>query len=94
VALAVDPLAHRRAAAERAGAELALAPEDLPAQVDVDVAFEFAGNDAAVEMTMQGTRRIVALWASRSSLARTRACGAGGRRSSSTSRPTARIATS
>ena len=30
VVLAVDPLAHRRAAAERAGAELVVAPEDAP----------------------------------------------------------------
>jgi L-iditol 2-dehydrogenase len=56
VVLAVDPLAHRRDAAERAGAELAVAPEDVPAAIAVDVAFEVAGTDAAVDVAMQGAR--------------------------------------
>ena len=56
VALAVDPLAHRRAAAEQVGAELAVAPEDAPADLQVDVAFEAAGNDAAVDLSMRATR--------------------------------------
>jgi L-iditol 2-dehydrogenase len=56
VVLAVDPLPHRRMAAERAGAELALAPEDERPPVGVDVAFEAAGSDAAVEIAMQAAR--------------------------------------
>ena len=59
VALAVDPLAHRRAAAERAGAQLVVAPEDMPPAAEVDVAFEAAGNDAAVDVAdaRRATRR-------------------------------------
>jgi L-iditol 2-dehydrogenase len=53
--LAVDPLAHRREEARRRGAELALAPEEArersPA-LEIAVAFEVAGNDAAVEQAM------------------------------------------
>jgi L-iditol 2-dehydrogenase len=56
VALAVDPLPHRRAAAEIAGAELVVAPEDVPASVAVDVVFEAAGSDAAVEVAMRAAR--------------------------------------
>ena len=56
VALAVDPLEHRRAAAERAGAELVAAPEDVPAALTVDVAFEAAGTDAGVDLAMRATR--------------------------------------
>ena len=56
VAVAVDPLEHRRAAAERAGAELAVAPEEVPSQVDADVAFEVAGNDDAVATSMEVAR--------------------------------------
>ena len=56
VVLAVDPLPHRRAAAERAGAEQVLAPEDVPDDVGVDVAFEIAGTDAAVETSMRVAR--------------------------------------
>ena len=56
VVLAVDPLAHRRKAAERAGAELVVAPEDVPAQVAADVVFEVAGTDAAVAVAMQVSR--------------------------------------
>ena len=55
VALAVDPLAHRREAAARAGAELVTAPDDVP-ELAVDVGFEVAGNDAAVELAMRATR--------------------------------------
>lgn len=53
--LAVDPLAHRREEARRRGAELALVPEEArerSAELQVDVAFEVAGNDAAVEQAM------------------------------------------
>jgi L-iditol 2-dehydrogenase len=56
VPVAVDPLAHRRAAAERAGAETVVAPEDLPDGLTVDVAFEVAGTDAAVEGAMRLAR--------------------------------------
>ncbi len=56
VALAVDPLPHRRAAAERAGAARVVAPEDVGPQVEVDVAFEVAGSDAAVELAMRLAR--------------------------------------
>jgi L-iditol 2-dehydrogenase len=56
VVLAADPLPHRRAAAERAGAQLVVAPEDVAAQVDADVAFEAAGSDAAVDVAMQVAR--------------------------------------
>ncbi|MEO8688744.1 MAG: alcohol dehydrogenase catalytic domain-containing protein [Solirubrobacteraceae bacterium] len=56
VALAVDPLPHRRAAAERAGAEVVVAPEDVPERIAVDVAFEVAGTDAAVEVAMRVSR--------------------------------------
>ncbi len=56
VVLAVDPLPHRREAAERAGAERVLAPEDVPDDVGVDVAFEVAGTDPAVDTSMQVAR--------------------------------------
>jgi L-iditol 2-dehydrogenase len=56
VVLAADPLPHRRAAAERAGAALVAAPEDVAGQVDADVAFEAAGSDAAVDVAMQVAR--------------------------------------
>jgi L-iditol 2-dehydrogenase len=57
--LAVDPLAHRREEARRRGAELALAPEEArerSPELEVDVAFEAAGNDAAVEQAMAVAR--------------------------------------
>jgi len=56
VTLAVDPLPHRREAAHRAGAELVTAPEDVPAGADVDVAFEVAGTDEAVDLAIQAAR--------------------------------------
>jgi len=56
VVLAVDPLEHRRAAAQVAGAELVVAPEEVPPEVAVDVAFEVAGNDAAVDIAMRAAR--------------------------------------
>jgi L-iditol 2-dehydrogenase len=56
VTLAVDPLPHRREAAHGAGAELVAAPEDVPAGADVDVAFEVAGTDEAVDLAMQAAR--------------------------------------
>jgi L-iditol 2-dehydrogenase len=64
VTVAVDPLAHRREAAGRAGAAATLAPSALDdgdvvaAAVGdgVDVAFEIAGTDAAVHLAMALTR--------------------------------------
>jgi L-iditol 2-dehydrogenase len=55
IALAVDPLEHRRAAAEAAGAELVVAPDDVPG-IEVDVAFEAAGTDPGVDLAMRATR--------------------------------------
>jgi len=70
--VAVDPLEHRRHAALGFGAALALAPEDLAdrgaivdavGQLGVDVAFEVAGvNDAverAIAVTMPGGRVVL-----------------------------------
>lgn len=57
--LAVDPLAHRRQEACRRGAELALSPQEArerSPELEVDVAFELAGNDAAVEQAMAVAR--------------------------------------
>ena len=56
VALAVDPLGHRRAAAERAGAEVAIAPGDPWDGEEVDVAFEAAGTDEAVDLALRAAR--------------------------------------
>jgi len=51
--VAVEPLAHRRAAAARCGADLVLAPGEAKASgVEVDVSFEVAGTDDAVETSM------------------------------------------
>ncbi|KAA9378395.1 alcohol dehydrogenase catalytic domain-containing protein [Microbispora cellulosiformans] len=64
--VAVDPLPHRRAAALRYGADLALPPEaaepgvwreaDGPAGLGVRVAFEVAGDDHAVRLAMTAVR--------------------------------------
>jgi L-iditol 2-dehydrogenase len=58
VALAVDPLEHRREAAARAGAEIVLAPDALDGWdgPEVDVAFEAAGTDLAVDLALQAAR--------------------------------------
>jgi L-iditol 2-dehydrogenase len=53
VSVAVEPLAHRREAAERAGAEVVLDPADVATGDGVDVAFELAGTDAAVDTAIQ-----------------------------------------
>ena len=55
VVVATDPLPHRREAALRAGAEQAVAPEDLP-DTQVDVAFEAAGAQQAVDQALQLAR--------------------------------------
>jgi L-iditol 2-dehydrogenase len=53
VALAVDPLEHRRAAVQ---AEAAIAPGDAWDGPEVDVAFEAAGTDEAVELALRAAR--------------------------------------
>ena len=58
-ALAVDPLPHRRAEASARGAALALSPREAEERYgdrQVDVAFEMAGNDAAVERAVELVR--------------------------------------
>jgi L-iditol 2-dehydrogenase len=57
--LAVDPLSHRRDEARRRGADEALAPAELAwrlRELEVDVAFEVAGNDDAVAQAMSVVR--------------------------------------
>ncbi len=57
--IAVDPLPHRRSAARRCGADVALAPSEVRKRLpdlEVDVAFEVAGNDEAVEQAMSVVR--------------------------------------
>ena len=53
--LAVEPLAHRREAAERMGADEVSEPVAF-AEAGVDVAFEAAGNNAGVELAMASVR--------------------------------------
>jgi L-iditol 2-dehydrogenase len=51
--VAVEPLAHRRAAAGRCGADVVLSPEEAKASdLHVDVSFEVAGNDDAIATSM------------------------------------------
>ena len=58
--LAVEPLAHRREAAARYGADLVAEPGSLPlrelAGAGVDVAFEAAGTDEGVRLAMESVR--------------------------------------
>jgi L-iditol 2-dehydrogenase len=56
--LAVEPLAHRREAAGRFGADLVVPPGPLGELVGagVDVAFEAAGNDEAVRLAVESVR--------------------------------------
>lgn len=56
--LAVEPLAHRREAAERLGADEVIDPAsfDEALRVGVDVAFEAAGNNEGVELAMASVR--------------------------------------
>ncbi len=53
--LAVEPLAHRREAAERMGADEVSEPAAF-AEAGVDVAFEAAGNNVGVELAMASVR--------------------------------------
>ncbi len=53
--LAVEPLPHRRDAARHRGADPVLSPDDVTERLpklEVDIAFEAAGNDDAVEQAM------------------------------------------
>ena len=60
--LAVEPLAHRREAASRYGADLVAEPDSAPGSVreltglGVDVAFEAAGTDEAVRLALDSVR--------------------------------------
>ena len=58
VTLAVDPLEHRRDAARRAAAERAIAPDEIGTWdgPEVDVAFEAAGTDEAVDLALRVAR--------------------------------------
>ncbi len=53
--LAIEPLPHRREAAERLGADEVYEPTEFAAG-GVDVAFEAAGNNEAVELAMASVR--------------------------------------
>ena len=54
--LAVEPLAHRREAAARYGADLVAEPGSSLAGAGVDVAFEAAGTDEGVRLAMESVR--------------------------------------
>jgi L-iditol 2-dehydrogenase len=56
VALAVDPLEHRRAAAAGAGAEVVVGPDEAGAVEEVDVVLEAAGTDEAVDLSLRAAR--------------------------------------
>jgi L-iditol 2-dehydrogenase len=53
VALAVDPLEHRRAAVH---ADFTIAPDEPWEAPEVDVAFEAAGTDEAVDLDLRAAR--------------------------------------
>jgi L-iditol 2-dehydrogenase len=54
--IAVEPLAHRRQAAARYGADLVLSPDEPVSELEVDVAFELAGNDDGVRIALESVR--------------------------------------
>jgi L-iditol 2-dehydrogenase len=54
--IAVEPLAHRREAAARCGADLVLEPDEPMSGFGVDVAFEVAGNDDSVRIALESVR--------------------------------------
>jgi L-iditol 2-dehydrogenase len=54
--IAVEPLAHRREAAARCGADLVLEPGEPVAGFGADVAFEVAGNDDGVRIAAESVR--------------------------------------
>jgi len=54
--VAVEPLAHRRDAAKRLGADLVLDADDACDEIGADTVFEMAGNDEAVELSLRAAR--------------------------------------
>jgi len=54
--IAVEPLAHRREAAARHGADLVLSPDEPVSGLGVDVACEVAGNDDGVRIALESVR--------------------------------------
>lgn len=54
--VAAEPLAHRREAAVRWGADEAVTPEEDLSGYGADVAFELAGNDDAVRVALESVR--------------------------------------
>ena len=54
--IAVEPLAHRREAAARYGADLVLSPDEPVSGLGVDVAFEVAGDDDGVRIALESAR--------------------------------------
>jgi L-iditol 2-dehydrogenase len=54
--IAVEPLAHRRDAAARCGADLVLTPDEPVSELGVDVAFEVAGSDDGVRVALESVR--------------------------------------
>jgi len=54
--IAVEPLAHRREAAARYGADYVLEPGEPVSGLAVDVAFEVAGNDDGVRVALESVR--------------------------------------
>jgi L-iditol 2-dehydrogenase len=54
--IAVEPLAHRREAAARHGADLVLSPDEPVSELGVDVGFEVAGNDDGVRIALESVR--------------------------------------
>jgi L-iditol 2-dehydrogenase len=54
--VSVEPLAHRRDAAKRLGADLVLDTDDACDDIGADAVFEMAGTDAAVEVALRAAR--------------------------------------
>ena len=54
--IAVEPLAHRREAAARCGADVVLTPDEPVSELGVDVAFEVAGRDDGVRVALESVR--------------------------------------
>jgi L-iditol 2-dehydrogenase len=52
----VEPLAHRRDAAMRLGADGVLSAEEAADDIGADAVFELAGTDSAVEMALRAAR--------------------------------------
>jgi L-iditol 2-dehydrogenase len=54
--VAIEPLAHRRLAAARCGADEVLAPDESVSDLMADCAFEVAGNDDGVRIALESVR--------------------------------------